>query len=331
MHLAVRFLTVLILVGGCTRVRPAAPPDAATSEPASSTQRLAPLVASDTTDASVATGPGDAADARYPILIGAGDIADCRHDAHERTAKLLDAAFADGREGLIFAAGDLAYDRGTTAEFESCYDKSWGRHKARTRPAVGNHEYMTRDASGYFGYWGEQAGDPEKGWYAYSLGGWRILVLNSNCDEVDCEAGSEQERWVREELKAHEGKCALAYWHHPRFSSGPHGNAPEMRALYKALDEGGVDLALTGHDHHYERFAPQDANGNARPDGIRQFIVGTGGRKPYRLRRAVRNSEVRESGTYGVLELTLKPSSYAWRFVPVEGGTFTDAGEADCH
>lgn len=305
---ALRLLPILVLAFGCTRAHKPAPPDAST----------APRPAE------------EAASSEFPILIGAGDIADCRHDAHLRTAKLLDDAFANGREGLIFAAGDLAYDRGTPAEFEGCYAKSWGRHRERTRPAVGNHEYLTPKAKGYYGYWGAQAGDPTRGWYAYSLGGWRILVLNSNCGEVDCEAGSEQERWVREELKAHGGRCALAYWHHPRFSSGPHGDERAMRDLFKALDEGGVELALTGHDHHYERFAPQDADGRPSSDGVRQFVVGTGGRMPYRLAETAANSEVRHSGTYGVLELTLKPSSYAWRFIPVEGASFEDRGEADC-
>ncbi len=302
-------LLIIALAAGCTRAARTASPDAADG-PSPASKPAAPSA--------------------FPILVGAGDIADCRTDAHERTAKLLDASFAGGREGLVFAAGDLAYDRGKPSEFENCYALSWGRHKARTRPAVGNHEYFTPGAAGYFGYWGAQAGDPKQGWYAYSLGGWRILVLNSNCDQVGCEAGSEQERWVREELKAHGGKCALAVWHHPRFSSGPHGEEPSMVALYQALDEAGVDVALTGHDHHYERFAPQDAQGRANPDGIRQFVVGTGGRKHYRLAETAANSELRHTGAFGVLELELRPSSYAWRFVPIEGETFEDHGEADC-
>lgn len=261
------------------------------------------------------------------VLVGAGDIAACDSSGDEATAALLDAI-----DGTVFTLGDNVYNSGTRREFAECYDPTWGRHKGRTRPAPGNHDYGTAKASGYFGYFGEAAGDPGTGYYAYDLGAWHIVVINSNCEPAGgCQAGSPQEAWLRADLAAHPVDCTLAYWHHPRFSSGPHGGTDEMRAIWQALYEQGADVVLAGHDHDYERFAPQDPDGNGDPQrGIREFVVGTGGRSHYRFGRIQPNSEARSSDTFGVLKLTLSAADYAWEFIPVDGKTFTDAGSAAC-
>jgi Calcineurin-like phosphoesterase len=261
------------------------------------------------------------------VLVGAGDIAACGSSGDEATAALLDTI-----EGSVFTLGDNVYDSGTRREFASCYDPTWGRHKERTRPAPGNHDYETAGASAYFRYFGAAAGDPNTGYYSYALGAWHIIVINSNCSSVGgCQAGSLQEAWLRADLAAHPVDCTLAYWHHPRFSSGPHGGAVEMRAIWQALYELGADVVLSGHDHDYERFAPQDPDGNSDPErGIRQFVVGTGGRSHYRFGRIQPNSEVRNSDTFGVLKLTLSATDYTWEFIPEHGKTFTDAGSGPC-
>jgi hypothetical protein len=262
------------------------------------------------------------------VLVGAGDIAGCRSIAGaQATAKLLDAI-----AGTVFTVGDHAYPDGTAGQFAECYGPTWGRHRARTRPAVGNHDYHSSDAAPYFDYFGAAAGEPGKGYYSYDLGGWHVIVLNSNCAKVGCEAGSPQERWLRADLAAHRTACSLAYWHHPRFSSARHGPALRMTALWQALYEAGVELAVSGHDHDYERFAPQDALGVLdRARGVRQFVAGTGGRSSYEFAEVQPNSEVRATGVFGVLKLTLAPSRYEWEFVPVAGQSFTDAGSEACH
>jgi hypothetical protein len=260
-------------------------------------------------------------------LLAAGDIASCSSSGDEQTANLLDRL-----PGTIAVLGDLAYDDGTLEEFEDCYDPTWGRHKARTRPVPGNHEYNSDDAEGYYEYFGAAAGDPSRGYYSYKLGAWLVLALNSNCSDIGgCGRTSPQGRWLSEELAANPSVCTLAYWHHPRFSSSEnHGSSTLTRDLWSILMENGADVVLTGHDHNYERFAPQDANGQATPVGIRSFVVGTGGRSHYGFDDPEPNSEIRNGTTYGVLELTLKAMSYDWRFVPVEGQQFTDSGTSQC-
>lgn len=261
-----------------------------------------------------------------PVLVGAGDISNCSNDNDEATAQLLDAI-----PGTVITLGDNAYEDGSNADFANCYEPTWGRHKWRTSPALGNHEYHTPGASGYFAYFGAAAGDPTKGYYSYDLGTWHVIVLNSECAEVGgCQRTSPQGLWLEADLQANPSLCTVAYWHKPRFSSGFHGNNSSSVDFWQLLYDNGVDLVLNGHDHDYERFAPQDPNGNANPSrGIREFVAGTGGASLASLNPLIANSEVRYSG-FGVLKLTLLATGYRWRFIPVAGATFTDSGSGDC-
>jgi acid phosphatase type 7 len=265
------------------------------------------------------------------VLVGAGDIASCDDLAGaEATAKLI-----DNISGTVFAVGDLAYPDGSDEQFAKCYGPTWGRFKDRTRPAPGNHEYHSDGASGYVRYFGSTAGDPKKAYYSYDLGAWHVIVLNSECQDVGgCGAGSPQEQWLRQDLNAHPTKCTLAYWHKPLFSSGAaHGNDREVKPLWDDLYAANADVVLNGHDHDYERFAPQDPLGKLdRQRGIREFVVGTGGKNSHRSFASPKpNSEVRQADTFGVLKLTLHAASYDWEFVPEAGKAFTDFGSGDCH
>lgn len=268
-------------------------------------------------------------DGNTVVLLTAGDIAACDSIGDDLTADLL-----DDYEGTILLLGDTAYQSGTPEEFAECYEPTWGRHKDRTYPSLGDHEYNTPGASGYFDYFGEVAGDPEKGYYSFDLGTWHIVVLNANCSKIGgCEAGSPQEQWLREDLAAHPAACTLAAIHTPRFSSGTtHGSNPAMSAFWDALYEAGADVVLSGNEHNYERFAPQTPNG-IRDDrqGIRQFVVGTGGVGHYPIGPAIANSEVRNDEDWGILRMTLRPGSYDWEFIPVEGQSFTDSGSGVCN
>ena len=267
-------------------------------------------------------GAGDA------TLIAAGDIAFCGSSGDESTAALLDTL-----AGSVITLGDNAYESGTDTEFAQCYDPTWGRAKARTRPSVGNHEYALGNAAGYYAYFGAAAGPGTTGYYSYDLGSWHVIALNAQCAYVGgCGAGSPQEQWLRADLLAHPAACTVAYWHQPRFSSGEHGGNTTYQAFWQALYEAGADVVLNGHDHDYERFAPQTPSG--APDsaaGIREFVSGTGGKSHYPIITAVANSEVQNSDTFGVLKLTLHATSYDWQFVPVAGATFTDSGTGSCH
>ena len=268
------------------------------------------------------------------VLVGAGDIAGCKNlEGAKATAKLIEQI-----PGTVFAAGDLAYERGSAEDFKNCYDLTWGRFKDRTKPALGNHEYANRTASGYFQYWGAQAGPAGKGYYSYDLGDWHIVVLNTNCDVKSlggCAAGSPQETWLKGNLAKHPAACILAYGHHALFSSGvfkSHAVHPELKQLWEDLYAAHADLVLAGHEHSYERFAPQDPEGKADPaNGIREIVVGTGGRSHDLLGFSTPNSEAREWETYGVLKLTLSPGKYTWEFIPEEGKTFHDSGSGACH
>jgi len=257
------------------------------------------------------------------VFVGAGDIATGGGN-DEATARLL-----DGIAGTVFTLGDNVYSNGTAAEFAERYEPTWGRHKARTRPVPGNHDYGTSGAAGYFGYFGAAAGDPTKGYYSYDLGDWHIVALNS---EIDVGAGSTQEQWLRSDLAASTKTGTLAYWHRPRFSSGAHGSSTRTTALWQALYDYNAEIVLVGHDHNYQRFAPQTAAGVADPArGIRQFVVGTGGAGLYDFSTPIANTEAYNVNTHGVLKLTLHPGRYDWQFVPVAGKTYTDSGSAACH
>jgi acid phosphatase type 7 len=277
-----------------------------------------------------ATPPSD------PFLLAAGDIANCRRGEGRvwDTAPLLDLF----TYATVAALGDTAYPNGSPARYASCYEPTWGRAKDRTRPAVGNHEYLTPDAAGYFTYFGPLAGELGKGYYSYDLGTWHIIVLNTNdgggagdCQFVSCAAGSPQEQWLRADLAASSATCTLAYFHHPRFTAS--GGHPALDALWVALQEGGADAVLNGHAHYYERFAPQLPDGTADPNGIVQFIVGTGGAKMDDPPPPVpaQNSVVSKLGIRGLLRLRLRAGAYDWNFIPAAGLTFDDSGSASCH
>ncbi len=266
-----------------------------------------------------------------PVLVGAGDIASCDDLAGaEATAKLIDKI-----PGTVFAAGDLAYPDGSDENFAKCYNPTWGRFKDRTRPAPGNHEYHSDGASGYNHYFGAAAGDPKKGYYSYDLGAWHVIALNSECADVGgCDAVSPQGQWLKQDLAQHPTGCTVAYWHTPLFSSGgKHGNDPAMKPLWQTLYAANADIVINGHDHNYERFAPQDPEGNSDPKrGIREFVVGSGGKNSHRtMGKTKPNSEMRNDDTFGVLKLTLHANSYDWQFVPEAGKTFTDSGSGTCH
>jgi methionine-rich copper-binding protein CopC len=275
-----------------------------------------------------------------PVFVGAGDIASCARTGDEATAKLLDPIVAAAPSTTtVFTTGDNAYESGTASEFENCYDPTWGQFKAKTRPTIGNHEYYeTADASGYFEYFGTAAGDPGKGYYSYDLGSWHMISLNSNCKFVaggGCAAGSEQEQWLRKDLAAHSNECTLAYWHHPRFSSKlSSGGNSSMKPFWEALYAAKADVVLNGHLHNYERFAPQTPTG-AEDDparGIREFVVGTGGYSlnTFQPTQHAPNSEKQYAGSYGVLKLTLHPTSYDWQFVAEDGTTPDSGSDVSC-
>ncbi len=260
------------------------------------------------------------------VFVGAGDIASCPGAEPFATAALLDSI-----PGNVFTLGDNAYPDGTLAEFQTCYDPTWGRQKARTRPALGNHDYVTPGAAGYFTYFGAAAGDPATGYYSYDLGAWHIIALNG---EISTAMGSPQELWLKADLAASNKTCTLAYLHRPRFSAGDHGSNTGMQPLWRDLYDAGAELYLAGHNHDYERFAPQDTSGAADPvRGIREFVVGTGGAsaEAWSTPPPIANEEVWANPVWGVLKLTLYPNSYTWEFVPVAGETFTDSGSGTCH
>jgi hypothetical protein len=260
-------------------------------------------------------------------LLAAGDIGDCNTTTDTATGLLLGEY-----TGPILPLGDIAYPNGSASDFTNCFNPPWGAHRARMRPVVGNHEYQTPNASGYFNYFGAAAGEPAKGYYSYDLGTWHIVALNTNCTNVSCSAGSAQEQWLRQDLAARPGGCTLAYFHHPRFSSGgTHGNNAAVSAIWRALVDHGVELALAGHDHNYERFAPQDDNAVATPNGVVQFVVGTGGTALRPLGTIKANSVARNSTVHGVLNLTLSAGSYSYAFVPIAGKAYADSGTASCH
>jgi Calcineurin-like phosphoesterase len=267
------------------------------------------------------------------VLLAAGDIAECDHEGDEATARIV----TEYPEAAIATLGDNAYPDGSSEDFQECYDPTWGQFKDRTRPAAGNHDHETKDAQGYWDYFGDRGGPFDKYYYSYDLGSWHVVVLNSDCWRVDgCESDDPQAEWLRSDLERHESFCTLALWHRPPFSSGRYGDSKDtgrVRPLWRILNDEGADVLLTGHEHSYERFAPMDADGK-RDDarGVRLFVVGTGGGNLRRFENdPLATTEARQDHTWGVLKLDLKPRGYTWEFLPVEGSTFSDSGTGTCH
>jgi hypothetical protein len=242
-----------------------------------------------------------------------------------------DRILADPSVAWFLALGDLQYENGELASFQTAYDASFGRLKAKTKPAPGNHEYNTAGATGYYTYFDTAAGDPTKGYYSFDVGTtWHVIALNSNCGAVACAAGSAQEQWLRADLAAASARpCTLAFWHHPRFSSNEHGDDTTVAPFWDALSAAGAELVLNGHDHGYERFDPQTPAAAADPNGIREVVAGTGGRSLYPFGAPHANSVVRYAA-FGYLRLTLGTNQYAWQFV-TEAGAVTDSGTGTCH
>lgn len=272
--------------------------------------------------------------ARSFTVYAAGDIADCRKEAAPdsmaaRTADLVAAGLAKDSKALAITLGDNTYPVGRPEEFDRCYEPTWGRFKARTLPAPGNHDYAMPKALGYYNYFGELAGPERRGYYAIQRGGWQIIALNSNLDPSQMQP---QLDWLKQLLSSNKQRCTLAFWHHPLVSSGGHGNNEIMQAAWKMLSEAKADIVLASHDHDYERLAPLDANGERdEQDGIRSFVVGTGGARltPMFLPRPA--TEIRDNTTFGVLKLSLHEKSYEWEFLPVAGQSFSDKGQGVCH
>jgi hypothetical protein len=257
-------------------------------------------------------------------ILAAGDIAGCEWGTDSATAALV----AD-RDGTVLTLGDNVYPAGSDATYADCYEPTWGVVLDRTRPVIGNHDAQDDDGAAYFRYFGTAAGTPSEGWYSFDLAAWHLVALNSNCAIVRCDAGSPQHDWLVADLAASDTRCTLAYWHHARFSSGKHGSDPSVAALWQTLDEADADLVLVGHDHLYERFAPQTADGVADPDGVRQITIGTGGAGLYLAERHTPNSELAIDDSFGILVLTLRATSYNWEFITTEG-TVADKHSAEC-
>lgn len=269
-----------------------------------------------------------------PVIAAAGDIAcDPTSSAFNNglgTATSCRQKYVSdllGDADAVLPLGDLQYEDATLAKFQQSYDLSWGRFKSKTRPASGNHEYLTAGAAGYFDYFGSAAGERGKGYYAYDLGNWRLYALNSN---VSMSAGSAQEQWLRQDLSANPRSCVLAYFHHPRFSAGNYSDHTSTKPVWDALHAHAAELVLNGHDHNYQRYRPMRPDGTADPNGIREIIAGTGGKSHYALRADGRREAANDT-TFGVLKLTLRPDGYDWRFVPEAGATYSDAGSSPCH
>jgi hypothetical protein len=259
------------------------------------------------------------ATAAVVTLVGAGDIARCGSAGDEATARLLDRI-----GGTVFTTGDNAYPEGAPEDFADCYAPTWGRHLARTRPSPGNHEYHTPGAAGYFGYFDWRDGPGERGYYAYTRGDWRIYSLNS--ERID----DAQLAWLKADLARTSRACVLAYWHRPLFSSGKHGNDPDVRPFWRALYLAGAEVVVNGHDHDYERFALLRPGGSRSLKGLRQFVVGTGGAELRPFVDIQPHSVVRDASAHGVLRMVLRTSSYDWQFIAVDGSV-RDSGSGRCH
>jgi hypothetical protein len=280
------------------------------------------------------------------VIMAAGDMV-CGTDSTGGRCVQMQTAALLGPAEVVLPLGDVQYECGEPSDFATYYDPSWGVYKDKTRPVVGNHEYNTSTdpsnmcynnppkAGGFFSYFGPLAGDAGKGYYSYDVGSWHLIALNSNCSQIGgCTSTSAEYQWLLSDLAAHPAECTIAYMHHPAFSSGAIGNISFIQPIWTPLYNAGVDIVLAGHDHNYERFAPQTPNGTLDTSyGIREFVVGTGGRNVSSQGTVKPNSEVRNFNTFGVLKLTLSPGAYQWQFLPIPGSTsgFSDSGSGKCH
>jgi 3',5'-cyclic AMP phosphodiesterase CpdA len=319
-------IALLILVAACSGGTPSRPRASSPSPTPSGSGSATP---------SASTGPGVRIAAAGDIACDPGAATAARNRGFTNVCR--ERATADllvkGHYAAVLTLGDNQYENGGLSDYQTAYGTSWGRLKTITYPVPGNHEYGTSGAAGYYTYFGARAGARTQGYYSFDVGGWHLVALNSNCGAVGgCSQSSPQGRWLTADLAAHPAACTLAYWHHPRFSSGLHGNDSRNDGFWRILYAAGADIVLVGHDHHYERFAPQTPG--AAPDrarGIREFVVGTGGRSHYPYTSIRANSQVRNSDAFGILALTLRPAGYDWRFVPEPGKTFADSGSGVCH
>jgi acid phosphatase type 7 len=269
--------------------------------------------------------------ASSPVLLAVGDIATCGNLGAFITAGIIQKELGKNPNGKLTLLGDIAYERGTDAEFK-CFDTAYGQFKNISYPAPGNHEYYTPNAAGYYTYYGTRAGNPKLGYYTYKLGNWRIYVLNSNCDFIGgCDNNSPQVKWLKQILLTNPSKCSLAYWHHPRFSSGRHGNAAFMQDIWAVLAKANTEIVLAGHDHTYERFAPLDSSGKPNLKGIRSFVVGTGGRSFYAFSNPQPHSQAKQNSSLGVNKFTLETNGYSWEFMSAKGTDFKDSGTGKCY
>lgn len=328
------FVATLIVLAGLAAVmrgggRASVPsPSASTVVPTATTSAAPASSPSDGSDASASPALPSPTASRDPILVGAGDIAGCGEDGDEATAALL-----EGIDGTVFTAGDNTYPAGTEQTYRECFGASWGRNLERIRPAPGNHDWETGSLDAYLDYFGaaatNEAGDP---WYAYELGTWQVIVLDSDCARVDgCGPDTRQGRWLANALATSDARCTLAIWHHPRFSSGSHGSDPSVGPFWDALYAAGADVIVNGHEHDYERFAPMTPAGDEdREQGLRQFIVGTGGVELRDFGDPAPNSELRLAVSHGVIAFTLRDGGYDWEWIPTQGNV-ADLGTASCH
>jgi hypothetical protein len=296
---------------------------ATATSPASSASASPALATATATTATVSSEPA-------AVLIGAGDVCRLSYVAQARKTAALVAARPNA---MVFTLGDNSNDQGTAKQYRDCFGTTWGAFKSRIHPVAGNHDMLTSGGAPYYAFFGEAAGPAGKGYYSYDLAvNWHVVVLNGNCGAAGgCGKGSAQEKWLKADLAANSTKHVIAMWHQPEFSSGGHGSTSTYITWWRDLYAAHAEIVLDGHDHDHERFAPQSPDGTADPNGIREFVVGTGGAAHSPIVRVRSNSEVRNASTYGVLELTLRRDSYSWRFIPVAGGTFIDSGETTTH
>jgi alkaline phosphatase len=267
-------------------------------------------------------------------IVAVGDVA-CRPNKPQtlgscHQVQTARAAYQQNPSRVLLL-GDIQYDNGALADYRASFAKAWAGMRKQWRPAPGNHEYNTPGAAGYYSFFGGRAGRGERGNYSFDVGAWHLIALNSNCAIVGCGDNSAQVRWLRADLKRHKNRCVGAYWHHPRYSSGTHGDDPEVAPLWRELRKAGAEFVLSGHDHSYQRFAPQDENHRLAPrTGIRQFVAGTGGEDHTAIARHSANSEKAIADQFGVIVMDLRAKSYDWRFVN-EAGKSLDRGSDRCH